>query len=126
MLGMFRRTRSQTPRSKLASLTVMLGLLACLPATVNGQTEGSLAGRVARLERALDSKGLVDLLSREGFEKLGFKHLLLNVFVFNTPALRCYRSLGFRPLPNRPKPRAYGGELWELVVMKKVASTKAA
>jgi ribosomal protein S18 acetylase RimI-like enzyme len=71
-------------------------------------------------------KGLVDLLSREGFEKLEFKHLLLNVFAFNTPALRCYRSLGFKPLPNRPKPRAYGGELWELVVMKKVASTKAA
>lgn len=42
----------------------MLGLLACLPATVNGQTEGGLAGRVARLERALDSKGLVDLLQQ--------------------------------------------------------------
>jgi len=64
MLGMFRRTRSQTPCNKLASLTVMLGLLACLPATVNGQTEGGLAGRVARLERALDSKGLVDLLQQ--------------------------------------------------------------
>ena len=64
MLGMFRRTRSQTPRNKLASLTVILGLLACLPATVNGQTEGGLAGRVARLERALDSKGLVELLQQ--------------------------------------------------------------
>ncbi|MCZ6666438.1 MAG: tol-pal system protein YbgF [Gammaproteobacteria bacterium] len=61
---MFRTTRSQTRRHKLASLTMMLGLLVCLPATVTSQTEGSLAGRVVRLERALDSEGLVDLLQQ--------------------------------------------------------------
>ncbi|MFP6901852.1 MAG: GNAT family protein [Opitutales bacterium] len=71
-------------------------------------------------------KAFVELLSRTAFGQLGFKRLLLNVFTFNTPALRCYRSLGFHPLPDRPKPRNYEGEVWELLVMKKDAPAKAA
>ena len=68
----------------------------------------------------------VDLLSREAFERLRFKRLLLNVFTFNVPAVRCYRSLGFRPLSRSPKPRSYEGKLWNLVVMEKEAPAKAA
>ena len=71
-------------------------------------------------------KAFVDLLSKEGFEAQGFKRLLLNVFTFNVPAVRCYRSLGFRPLPRNPKPRAYEGQVWNLVVMEKRARAKAA
>ena len=71
-------------------------------------------------------KVFIDRLSQTAFEELGFRRLLLNVFTFNTPALRCYRSLGFQPLPCRPKPRNYEGEVWELVVMKKDAPAQAA
>jgi len=71
-------------------------------------------------------KTFVELLSNEGFGRLRFRRLLLNVFTFNVPAVRCYRSLGFRPLTGRLKRRCYDGETWNLVVMKKDYSAKAA
>lgn len=71
-------------------------------------------------------KAFVRLLTRESFERLGFKHLLLNVFTLNAPALRCYRSIGFRPLPHRPRSRCFEGETWNLVVMKKARPKRAA
>ena len=71
-------------------------------------------------------KALVESLSRQAFEHLGYRRLLLNVFTFNVPAVRCYRSLGFRPLPKSPKPRSYRGQIWNLVIMEKQAPAKAA
>ncbi|MBO93692.1 MAG: hypothetical protein CMI32_02175 [Opitutales bacterium] len=71
-------------------------------------------------------KAFVELLEKEAFEGLRFKNLLLNVFTRNLPAVRCYRSLGFRPLTAGLKQRTYCGERWNLVVMKKTLSTKAA
>ena len=71
-------------------------------------------------------KAFVELLEKEAIEGLRFKNLLLNVFTFNLPAVRCYRSLGFRPLANHLKQRSYVGETWHLVVMKKKLSAKAA
>ena len=71
-------------------------------------------------------KAFVGLLEKEAFEGMRFKYLLLNVFTLNLPALRCYRSLGFRPLTARPRQRSYDGETWNLVVMKKKLSAKAA
>ncbi|MBL64077.1 MAG: hypothetical protein CMI30_11800 [Opitutae bacterium] len=71
-------------------------------------------------------KAFVRLLARESFESLGFNHLLLNVFTLNAPALRCYRSIGFRPLPHRPRSRCFEGETWNLLVMKKARPKRAA
>ena len=53
------------PRSSLSCRTMFLfGIIVCLPHISLAQTQGNLTTRVDRLERALDSHGLVDLLQQ--------------------------------------------------------------
>lgn len=54
-----------------------------------------------------------------GFRKLGYRHVTLNAFHFNLPALRCYESLGFRRIAFRPKARNFQNEASDLVIMRK-------
>ncbi len=53
------------------------------------------------------------------FKKFRYRHLTLNAFHFNTPAIRCYKSLGFRQVAFRPKARRFQNESWDLVILRK-------
>ncbi len=58
---------------------------------------------------------LMKLIMNKGFIEMKMKELKLNVFGFNTPALRCYEKCGFR-IDRRDEFR-HEGEYWELVKM---------
>jgi RimJ/RimL family protein N-acetyltransferase len=53
------------------------------------------------------------------FHDLSYTHLTLNAFHFNTPAIRCYKALGFRQIAFRPKARRFKDENWDLVILRK-------
>lgn len=53
---------------------------------------------------------LVQALVEEAFGPLDLDRLILNVFVFNEAALRCYTTCGFRFLSLRPEPWIYRGQ----------------
>ena len=55
----------RSPRSGLwRRMMLLFGIIVCLPGIALAQTQSKLATRVERLERALDSHGLVDLLQQ--------------------------------------------------------------
>ena len=58
-------------------------------------------------------------LLRIAFDELSFTHLTLNAFHFNTPAINCYKALGFRRIAFRPKARRFKNEDWDLVILRK-------
>jgi RimJ/RimL family protein N-acetyltransferase len=63
-------------------------------------------------------KELVSLLVRFAFVDLDFKLLSLNVYDFNTPAVECYKSIGFRQTEFQAGAREFQGELWNLLTME--------
>ena len=58
-------------------------------------------------------------LLRIAFEEFHYRNLTLNAFHFNVPAIRCYKSLGFREVAFRPKARSYKDQKWDLVILRK-------
>ena len=83
------------------------------------------SGHIARVligEPGCRGKGygaeLVSLLNRHAFVDLGFKLLTLNVYDFNTPAVECYRKLGFRRIELQKCARRFDNECWDLVTME--------
>ena len=61
---------------------------------------------------------LVSLLIRHAFSDLDFDLLSLNVYYQNTPAVECYRGLGFRRIEFEKGARRFGDESWDLVTME--------
>tara|TARA_B100000959_G_scaffold236430_1_gene255244 strand:- start:32 stop:628 length:597 start_codon:yes stop_codon:yes gene_type:complete len=72
------------------------------------------------LRRQGYGKAFCTELLRLAFKKFRYLHLTLNAFHFNVPAIRCYKSLGFRQVAFRPKARRFQGEDWDLVILRKV------
>ena len=58
-------------------------------------------------------------LLRIAFEDFHYRHITLNAFHFNVPAIRCYKALGFREVAFRPKARNYKDQKWDLVILRK-------
>lgn len=63
-------------------------------------------------------KMLVSSLVSFAFAELDFELLTLNVYDLNTPAVECYRSLGFRQVELRENARRFEDEYWNLVTME--------
>ena len=61
---------------------------------------------------------LVSLLIRHAFRDLDFELLTLNVYDFNTPAVECYRRLGFHRVEFEKSARRFGVESWDLITME--------
>ena len=53
------------------------------------------------------------------FKKFRYRYVTLNAFHFNVPAIRCYKSLGFRQVAFRPKARRFHNQNWDLVILRK-------
>ncbi len=70
---------------------------------------------------ALHGKGLcvpmVGEALRIGFEELGFRRIDLRVYAFNTPAINCYRRVGFVQEGLLRKATRVGDSYWDTVVM---------
>lgn len=64
-------------------------------------------------------KEMVSLAVQFAFEFINVPKVSLGVFEHNTPAIRCYRSCGFRDVP-RKKPEQYVcmGEVWSCIEME--------
>jgi RimJ/RimL family protein N-acetyltransferase len=79
-------------------------------------------GRVLVGDAGCRGKGygtqLVSLVAGFAFAELGFDLLTLNVYAFNTPAVECYRRLGFRQVELRENARQFGDESWNLLTME--------
>lgn len=71
------------------------------------------------LRRQGYGKAFCTELLRIAFKKFRYRHLTLNAFHFNAPAIRCYKSLGFRQVAFRPKARRFQNESWDLVILRK-------
>jgi RimJ/RimL family protein N-acetyltransferase len=63
-------------------------------------------------------KELVAILVRFAFVALDFELLSLNIYDFNTPAVDCYKSIGFRQTEIQEGAREFQGELWSLLTME--------
>ncbi|MFI5355813.1 MAG: GNAT family N-acetyltransferase [Opitutales bacterium] len=61
---------------------------------------------------------LMQALVRHAFGPLGLETLTLAVFTFNAGAIACYRRVGFVPAEERPEPRRFGAETWDLIRMR--------
>jgi len=80
-------------------------------------------GRLSRVAIAPASRGqglakpMVELVLEEAFGRPGIERVELNVYPFNTPALRTYRSLGFMHAGTRRSSTRVGQERWDTVHM---------
>lgn len=57
------------------------------------------------------------LLLDFGFNLLNLHSIMLGVFSFNEPAIRCYRSLGFQEIGRRRDARWIGGKAYDGILM---------
>lgn len=57
------------------------------------------------------------LLLDFGFHVLNLENIKLNVFEYNTRAIRCYEKLGFRHIGRRRKARRVGGSTYDVLYM---------
>lgn len=62
------------------------------------------------------------LLLEFGFHLLNLHNIMLGVFAFNQPALRCYQKLGFKEIGRRREARLLGGKRYDLIFMDLLAS----
>lgn len=79
-------------------------------------------GRILIGEKEQRGKGLGELIVRElltlAFLKFKQPKAELNVFVWNTPAIRCYEKLGFVINPTKAFERTLNGKTWKGVNMQ--------
>lgn len=59
----------------------------------------------------------ISLLLDYGFNLLNLHSVMLGVFAFNTPAIRCYQKVGFREIGRRREVVAIGGRLYDAILM---------
>ena len=84
--------------------------------------------RTAHLGRVLignpDDRGkgygieMVSLALHFAFNSIGLNELTLGVFDFNTPAIACYKGLGFKEYEFKENARPFEDEYWNLILMK--------
>ena len=80
-------------------------------------------GRLARIALAPDQRGkglsqpLVTRVVQAAFEMAWIERLELNVYAFNTPAIRAYERAGFVVEGNRRSSALVGGERWDTLMM---------
>ena len=69
------------------------------------------------VDKSYRGKGIAELMIREvlefGFEKLNLIRIELNVYSYNTPAIKCYEKLGFKYEGLRRKSTKYLNEYWD-------------
>ncbi|OAN13212.1 hypothetical protein A3K86_16275 [Photobacterium jeanii] len=69
------------------------------------------------------SHKLIDLAIHKACAEFGANKLSLAVFSQNTPAKRCYHSLGFVTTKVESGTRNFNGEIWDLEIMEKALPT---
>ena len=67
-------------------------------------------------------KQMLTLALRYGFEVLGAEKITIGVFENNEPAIRCYRSVGFRPT-GESSPFPILGQTWNCLELEYLPST---
>jgi RimJ/RimL family protein N-acetyltransferase len=121
------RRRGIDDPEKFRQLTAVEGDRAVGHVELTVEREHDLAhiGRVlvAPVER---SRGVGTALMREivrlGFDELELHRISLNVFDFNTPAIRCYERVGFITEGHLRESRRASDGYWSLVAMGMLAS----
>jgi RimJ/RimL family protein N-acetyltransferase len=63
-------------------------------------------------------KEIVKKIMKLGFHDQNLNELRLGVFDFNSPAIRCYRKIGFKDYDFEKNAREIENESWNLVRMK--------
>ncbi len=88
--------------------------------------EGEGVAKLARIligERSMRGKGigteLIHKLVDYGFNKLEKKKLILNVYLWNLGAIKCYEKVGFHRTDKGPTLTTVGGGVWEAIEMVK-------
>ena len=57
------------------------------------------------------------LLLDYAFNILDFNNIMLNVYAYNTRAIRCYRKIGFREIGRRRRARRIQGRSYDILFM---------
>ena len=61
---------------------------------------------------------MTELAMSYAFQKIGLNRIVLGVYDFNTPAIRCYQKAGFETYEIRKKLPVPGNEFWNLICME--------
>ena len=81
-------------------------------------------GRICRVIIKESKRGLglgkrfSEALIAHAFNDLALSKLTLNVFDFNTPALKCYQSIGFKEYRRAAAARAFKAEKWGMIYLE--------
>lgn len=62
----------------------------------------------------------INLLTTYGFNHLNLKNIMLKVYEFNKPAIRCYEKCGFKVFGTRTKSHYYNGNYYDEIFMEKI------
>ncbi len=57
-----------------------------------------------------------------GFNLLNLNNIMLDVFAFNTQAVNCYNSVGFKEIGRRRKAKIIAGKMFDIIYMDILAS----
>jgi RimJ/RimL family protein N-acetyltransferase len=57
------------------------------------------------------------LLLDYGFNILNLKNIMVNVYAFNTRAIRCYRKIGFKEIGHRREAKRIQGKSYDIIYM---------
>lgn len=72
-------------------------------------------------EKQMQGKGYgkeaINLLLDYGFNLLNLNSIMLGVFSFNTKAIQCYRSAGFKEIGRRRQARLIGRQYYDCILM---------
>ena len=70
-------------------------------------------------------KKVMQAICRKGFEDLHLMQLDLNVYDWNTPAIKCYTALGFHVIPFQKRQVPFDGEIWTSIRMRRLAQASS-